>query len=360
MRLDSLYIAGVGSYLPPLVDCADAVRDGLCSEETYKEGGWLSAAVAGDTSPVEMAADAGEVALERSGIQPADVDFLLYAWATPQGPHMWLPQHFVERRVVGRDIPAIGIQQGCVGMWTGVELGASLLQAPGRRAVIVAGGENRGVDPSRGADPTFRWQYAHGARTNRASVSGDCGVALVLSNQAGFAKVLSVTSGSLSEFEEVYRAGEPLFPPEYHTDRPVRMGVRVKAYADRYPERAPGLMQRLNEGRTATARTALREARVEPGEITRVLHVHAGSEPYVEHILDPLGIAPERGMLEFGRRVGHLSLGDQVASLDHLMTTGQLRVGDRVLVIANGIGVALASAVLEIVDWPDWAGAERA
>jgi 3-oxoacyl-[acyl-carrier-protein] synthase-3 len=63
-------------------------------------------------------------------------------------------------------------------------------------------------------------------------------------------------------------------------------------------------------------------------------------------------------MLEFGRGIGHLAVGDQVAGLEHLVMTGQVDPGDRVLVLANGAGAALACAVIEICERPDWKAAE--
>jgi 3-oxoacyl-[acyl-carrier-protein] synthase-3 len=358
VKLDSLFIAGIGSYLPPIVDCMEAVRHGWCDEATCLEDGWLGAAVADDMSPCEMAVRAGEVALSRARMEPREIDILFHAWSNDQGPHIWLPQVFVERHLIGRDIPAIGIWQGCVGVWTSAELAACYLLVPGRESAIVTGADNWGFDPVVGMDPSFRWKYALGARTSRASVLGDAGVAMVLSRRKGFARVLAIGSRSLSELEEAYRGGEPLFPPEAGTERPVRLGGRIRAYADLRPAQAAALGRLLNDARTALALDVLSEAQLKPEDIARVLHVHAGNSGYIKHILDPLGIEADKGMLEFGRRIGHLAAGDQVAALEHLLTTEQIGQGDRVLIMANGVGASLSSAVVEIDERPNWKTAD--
>lgn len=354
MKPDGLFIAGIGSYLPTSMDCVEAVRRGWCDEETYLEDGWLGAAVAGDVSPCEMAVKAGDVALSRAQIEPQEIDIIFHAWSNDQGPPIWLPQFFVERRLIGRDIPAIGISQACVGMWTSAELAACYLLLPGRNAAIVTGGDNWGFDPVVGMDPSFRWKYARGTRTNRASVFGDAGVAMVLSRRKGFARFLAIGSRSLSGLEEAYRGGEPLFPPEVGTGRPVRMGRRVSDYADQRPAQAAAFGKLLNDARTALAWDVLSEAEVKPEDIRRVLHVHSGNIGYIKYILDPLGIDADKGMLDFGRRVGHLGIGDQIAALEYLIMTKQIDSGDRVLIMANGVGASLSSAVIEIDEQPNW------
>jgi 3-oxoacyl-[acyl-carrier-protein] synthase-3 len=359
VRPDSLFIAGVGSYLPPVLSCADAVRQGWCDAGTQDQDGWLGATVAGDMSPCDMAVRAGQTALSRAGLDPGQIDVLFHAWTNDPGPPIWLPQLYVERRLVGRDVPAFGVFQTCVGMWAGAELAACYLLPAGRGAAIVTGGDNFGFDPVTGMDPAFRWQYALSARTSRASILGDCGVAMVLSRRQGFARLLAIATRSLSELEEAYRGGEALFPPETGAaGRPVRMGRRLSDYARQRPDHAAAFGRLLNDARTALAWDVLGEAEVKPDDIRRVLHVHSGSIGYIRQILDPLGIDAGRGMLEFGRGIGHLAVGDQVAGLEHLVMTGQVDPGDRVLVLANGAGAALACAVIEICERPDWKAAE--
>lgn len=359
MKCEDLFIAGVGVHLPPAADCAEAVKEGWCDEETCIEDGWISAAVApGDLPPCAMAVRAGRVAMSRAEIDSSAIDILFYAWSNEQGPHMWLPQFFVERNLIGRNIPAIGIRQACAGIWTSAELAACYLSAPGREAAVVASADNWGFDPMVGMDPSFRWKYSLGTRTSRASVFGDVGAAMVLSRRKGFARILALSCRSVSEMEAVYRGGGPIFPPEKNTGRPIRLGERVKSYSARHPEEAKDLYGVLDAARTTTAREVMKEAETEPEDIARVLHVHAGNSGYITRVLESLGVPPDRGVLEFGRRVGHLASADQVAALEHLVKNNELSPGDRVLVVANGAGASVSCAVIEMEEVPTWSGSE--
>ncbi|GHJ42827.1 hypothetical protein Cs7R123_01690 [Catellatospora sp. TT07R-123] len=355
MRPDALFLAGLAAYLPPVLSAETAAARGWYDPDNLHHDGWTGAAVAGDTPPAEMAVHAARTALARSGVPATDLDLLLYADTFPQGPHCWCPQHHVERLVVGRGIPAIELRQGCAGMLDALDLAAAYLAVPGRRAALLTGADNFGVDPATGPDPALRWRYADNGNTHRGSVLGDAATAAVLSNRGGFARVLSIATRSLSELEELYRGGEPMFPPAHGPDRPFRLGRRFADYDRQHPGALSQALTRLGDARTDLARQVLAEAELPADRVTRVLHVFAGTERYLKHLLDPLGIDPARGLLEFGRGLGHLGVGDQLAGLEHLLLTGQVGPGDHVLMMANGTGASLGCAVLAIDERPEWA-----
>lgn len=90
------------------------------------------------------------------------------------------------------------------------------------------------------------------------------------------------------------------------------------------------------------------EAEVDAGELARVVFVNAGA-PFVDlGIMQPLGLPMAKSTWDFGRTVGHLGACDQVVSLHHLLATGQLSAGDRVLMVGGTQGYNAASAVLTV------------
>ena len=232
-------------------------------------------------------------------------------------------------------------------MLTGLELAARYLAADQRPAALITGADNF-------TTPLVdRWRYTAGAGTDRPSILGDAGAAVVLSRTGGFARLLAVNSRSLPRLEELYRSGVPLFPPEPTLGRPALLGERFAHLRQSDPARFVALLRELADARTELAIRTLAESDTRAQDVTRVTHVLSGTAGYLRAVLQPVGIDPARGLLDFGRGVGHLGTCDHIAGLDHLLITGQLRVGDRVLMIGNG-GTSVAGAVVEIERLPDW------
>lgn len=347
MRVDDIFIAGLGAYVPPSFSAAKAVELGLYDPVEYAAAGWTGAAVAGDLPAPDMAVRAARQAMAGSGHTASDVDLLLHATFFHQGPDGWSPHHYVQRNTIGRTIPSFEIRQACNGMLGGMELAACFLTAaPGRIAALITGADNFG------APLVDRWRYLAGAATDRGSILGDAGSAVVLSTRAGFARLRAINSASLPDFEEVYRGDAPLFPPSSTIGRPMELGSRIAEFARRHPVAYEAAREKLQRVRTELALRTLAEAGLRPVDISRATHVFSGGEGYLRAILGPLGIDPARGMLEYGRGVGHLGVNDHIVGLHHLRQTGAVGPGDHVLMLGNGVGIALSCAVVEILDQP--------
>lgn len=343
MRLDDVFITGLGTYLPDLVTTKQAVELGLYDASDVELSGWESAAVAGDMPAPEMAVRAARLALDRSTESPEDIDLMLHACTNHQGPDGWSPQHYILRNTLDRDIPSIEIRQGCTGLISGMELAASYLAAaPTRTAALITSADNFGTPL------VDRWR----SMTN--ILLGDAAAAVVLSKQPGFAQLLSVTVHSIPALELLHRGTEPLFPPGCTVGQRLDLQARASDYG-RLQAAAELNDHELIGAVTAQAvKRALADATVDISEIARVTHVSWGHERFLRRTMAPLGLETWRGTLEFSRRVGHLGASDQVAGLDHLLATAAVGPGDLVMMIGVGIGVSIACAVVRIVEQPSW------
>jgi 3-oxoacyl-[acyl-carrier-protein] synthase-3 len=348
MKLQGMFVAGVGVHLPDVFSVDEAVERGLYDAEEAMASGWTGALVAGDLPAPDMAVRAGRQALARSGHQPTEVAILMHADTLHQGPDLWPPQSYIQRHVIGGNAPAVEIRQSCNAMLAAMELSSCFLGTAAQPAALITAADNFG-------HPLFdRWRYASKAGTNRLSIAGDAAAAVVLSRADGFARLLAIGSTSLPELEATYRGGVELFPPEPTLGRQPRMGERLAHHRNGDPTGFQAAKKTLAETRTTLGERTLAEAGVRPEEVTRVVHVFSGGQPYITSVLEPLGIDPSRCMLEFGRGVGHLAACDQIVGLEHLVTTAQVGPGDHVLLLSNG-GGSLACAVVEITSRPPWA-----
>jgi 3-oxoacyl-[acyl-carrier-protein] synthase-3 len=348
MRLSNFFIESIGLYLPESYSTESAVADGCLEADTREKNGWTGTAVAGDISAPDMAVIATNEALSRSRYSGEDFALILYGGSGIQGIPGWPAHHYVQRKTIGGTAPAVGIEAGCNSTLLGFSLAAgylSLLPAP--RAALIAGADNW-------SSPEFdRYGYADGA-SDRGSVLGDAASAVIVSTESGFARVESIVNASLPDFEGMCRLAGPLFPLRFDLAAAADVAARTRSFIRRYPEKLPKLMSDFIRTRRDLIVDALADADISMSDVRRVTHVFSGTSRYIEALLAPFGKPWETGMLDYGRGLGHLSVSDHPAALTHLIVTGQIGVGDRVLMVNNGAGMSLTVAVIRIESMPQW------
>lgn len=329
MQISGVYVNAVGTYLPE-------VRAAPSKDDDTMTG----AAVAGDLPAVEMALRASRQALARSG-RPADsFGLLFYVEVYHCGPDGWCPQAYLQRHLLSGSALAVGVRQGCNGVFGAMELAAGHLPGlGGERAAMIVAADN--LD-----SPLLdRWTALKGY------CMGDGATALVLSTVPGFARLRSVTSTTVPELEELHRGKEPLHPSSLATGRHTDFQERNDFFVNSGNFTNDLILKLIGTGREVVSR-ALDEAGIGLDQVTRVAPFNA---PWsnLEVYLTPLGLTPEMTTWEYGRSVGH-SASDHLLAFEHLLTTGELRPGDHLLMFGVGPGVNLAAAVIEIVDAVPW------
>ena len=85
MKVEQLFIAGLGAFLPPPVSVREAVADGRYDAQEAEETQLESVLVAGHESPPDMAVQAARGALAYSGLDPEEIKLVLHASIYFQG-----------------------------------------------------------------------------------------------------------------------------------------------------------------------------------------------------------------------------------------------------------------------------------
>ncbi|MFF5109588.1 ketoacyl-ACP synthase III family protein [Streptosporangium sp. NPDC000509] len=345
MRTPEIFVRGIGAFVPPTVSVESAVADGLCSAEHAKVHDMLGAAVAGDIPAPEMALRAAREAIGRGGADAGDLGLLLYADVWHQGPDGWSPQYYLQRHLVGGDLLALEVRQGCNGVLSALELAGGFMAGdPRRRDALIVTADNFGTARM------DRWC------SGPDFVLGDAGSAVVLSRETGFARLLSVSSISVPEAEELHRAGTPLFPPSATTGEAVDFSARAEEFGRMCSVDGDLALawvivqQRMMRvlGRT------LSEAGITANDLTRTVFTSLSPEAVEHRWMSVLRMPMSKSSWDYARTVGHLGASDHLVSLDHLLSTGQLGPGDHVLLGGIGPGVTISCAVLEILSTPPW------
>ncbi|MFE1595084.1 ketoacyl-ACP synthase III family protein [Nocardia sp. NPDC058705] len=347
MRCDQLYIAGLGSWLPPALSVAEAVARGEWGATAAARSGMRSVTVCTDDTeaPAEMAVRAAARALERAGMDGSEVDLLLHASLYDQGNALWGTASYVQRRVLpGGGCPALEVRQVSNGGMAALFLASAVMDPgsearPRSRQVLV-------TTADRFCPPGFdRWHSDPG------TVYADGGTAMLLSAREGLARVRSLALVSDPELEGMHRAGDP-----FGVAQTAPSGVLdLEGHKKRYVDRA-GMsfsVARVAAGQRDAVKEALADAGVSAAEISRWVLPHFGRRRLEINCLRPLGIDAEHTAWEFSRRVGHLGAGDQIAALEHLVFSGALRTGELCVLMGVGAGFTWSCAVVEVVRDPD-------
>lgn len=338
MKVADVFVSGLGVFQPPTVDAGQAARRGEYDPAAYLENRLTGVCVGGDISPLEMAVHAARQALSRAADDPARIGMVLHAAVFSQGPEVWHPAAYIQKEIAGGAAPAFEIRMGCNGVFAGLELAVPRMGAMGPdETVLLTTAENCG------ALPVDRWRSAPGM------LVGDAGSALLLDRRAGFAQLLAVGNVLVPEIEQLHRGGEPLYPP---SGKQVDLRSRALYFRDTVMPLTDAA-EVLNRAQLKVIEQTLDEAGRKLADMTWVIYGNMASYLTKQYILEPLGISVDRTTWQFGRGIGHTGASDQLLSLNHLLITDQLAAGDHVL-LAGSAPAAVSSAVLEILDVPEW------
>ena len=136
-------IASVAAALPDRVVSNDAIgaRLGVDSEWIQSRTGIVERRhAAPDVTLTDIAADAARLALERAGVEAADVDLVLVATSTPDD-RVPNAAPLVAERLGARAAGAIDVGAACTGFLSALDLAAGAIRSGRHRVVLVIGAE---------------------------------------------------------------------------------------------------------------------------------------------------------------------------------------------------------------------------
>ncbi|MFD5203294.1 ketoacyl-ACP synthase III family protein [Streptomyces sp. NPDC058375] len=342
MRYEDLYITGVGVHIPGRVKAADAVERGDFDERLARQTDMASVAVSDGAAAPEMAVEAARTALRRSGTGPLDIDLILHADVHYQGHDCWAPASYIQREAVGNRCPAIEVRQLSNGGMAALELAARALDGnglPTSSALLTTG--DRFCEP--GYD---RWHSDPG------TVFGDAGTSLVLSRRPGFAQLRSLCTVSEPELEKMHRGDDPFGAEPFEVRQPMDAEATKQAFLNEVGTSYS--LARVQAGQSEVLKRALHDAGCELSDIDWFVLPHFGRRRITQTFLQPWGIDFPATTWSWGRTVGHLGAGDQIAGLAYLAESGSAKPGQRCLMAGIGAGFTWSCAVVEIRRAPSW------
>jgi len=337
LKTAGLYIAGIGTYLPPATKVEDAVADGRFDPQEAEDMQLESICEATDEAPPDMAVSAARGALERSGHRHEDVSLILHASVYFQGLELYPTASYIHREALGtHSALAFEIKHASNGCMTALDVAARCLASSEDAVAALVTTADKVSPPA-----IDRWNSDIGI------VPADGAAAMVLSKKSGFARVLSTATVSDPTLERLHRGDAPFTP---HPDPTTPTDLRLRKLQYLGDVELDEFTRRFRAGLRTCVDEALADAGIELHDVARFVVPHFGRIVLQRECLLALGIDEARTTWSWGRTIGHLGAGDQIAGLGHLVDTDAVDVGDYCMLLGVGAGFTWTCAVVRIVE----------
>ncbi|RKN50259.1 ketoacyl-ACP synthase III family protein [Micromonospora endolithica] len=339
MLTPDLHIASVGVHLPAgRASLKSAIDAGLCDEDEFFESDLVEVPVADGVAAADMAVEAGRQALQRAGLDPSNLDLLVHAPMSREAPEGWASPGYLLRELKCGRAASFAINQGCNGTLAGIELAAAWLSAARDRSSALVTSSLRAIAPY-----LQRWTSA-----GFGMALGDGASAVLLSRSPGVARVEAVNSRTLPELEGLHRGALDLADQESIAMLTVDVPARAREFAVRSEFDSLDMHRIFSTMYAEIARETLAEAGIGTTDLTKVVFTNAGAALIEADVMGPLGLSMNLSTWDFGRTIGHVGASDHVFSLDHLLNSGEVEPGDRVLMLGGTQGYNVAAVALTV------------
>ena len=264
---------------------------------------------------------AGSAAIADAGLQPADIDLLIVATATPEQP---IPHTgaFVGE-ALGLRCGSFDLNAGCAGFVYGLVTASGMVSA-GAQNVLLVGSEtlSRIIDPE------------------------DRATCVLFGDGAGAAVLAPTARGGLLAWDLGCdgSAAHLLEIPAGGSRRPAT--VETIAARDHYLKMAgQEVFRRAVRAVVDSARLSLERAKLQPSDVNWFVP-HQANARIIEAAAQRLGIEPQRTLVNIDR-YGNTSSASIPLALFEAVNDGRVRERDIVLCSGFGAGMTWASAILE-------------
>jgi len=326
-------VVSTGIYIPKTRHTAAyiAQESGVPYEVIVEKMGINSKPVPGpDDGTAEMGIRAARQAIERAGIDPREIDLVIYIGEEYKEYQLWTAGIKTAHALGAENAWAFDCQLRC-GTWVlGMRLAQALmLSEPSLGTVLLAGGYRNGdfIDYK---NPRVSFMYNLGAG----------GGAMLLKKNCGRNRVIGSTilvDGSLSETVGVLGGGTKCGLKNFD-ERLYQLDVLD-------PE---GMKNRLNEISTANFVQCVKDACALEGYDTKeigycaILHMKRSAH---EYLLSELGLTTDKSI--YLSDYGHIGQLDQILSIHLALEQGLIKEGDLVVGVSAGVGYAWGATAIK-------------
>jgi 3-oxoacyl-[acyl-carrier-protein] synthase-3 len=338
--MTSVGLTGYGRYTPEEVVTGEEIaeRSGIPEDVVVEKMGMREKRVCppDDDHVTDMSIAAGEDALEDAGVDPADVDLVLYHGSEYKDYVVWSAAANIAERIGAENAYATESYTLCAGCPIAMRtVRAQLIADSIDTALLVTASREEDLLEYENENASFMFNFGSGAAAYVMESEPEEDRTRARVHGSG-----AITDGSFSE-DVVMPAGGSKNPPSQDT---VEQNLHTLDVPD--PE---GMKERIAPvslpNYLSVAEEALEKSGYEQDDLDFVAVTHM-KRSFHRTLLEELGIDPESDGYYLDE-YGHMQSVDQLFALDEGLERGRVEDGDIVLFLAAGTGYTWSATVLE-------------
>ena len=324
---DGCAITGVGSYVPKRVltnadleKIVDTTDDWITSRTGIRE----RRTAAEDEYTSTMGIAAARIALERAGVDAADLDLIIVATITPDMPFP-ATACIVQQELGAAKAAAFDLEAACTGFLYALEIGRQFIDSRMYQNVLIIGAEKLSsiIDwKDRNTCVLFGDGAGAAVLQHRADSRGV--LATRLGSDGGKANILAMPGGGCRQPATINSVDERIHFLKMEGKEVFKNAVNAMAGA------AKEVLERSGAGM----------------EDIKCVIPHQANQRIISAVGERLGTRDDQVFVNL-HKYGNTSAASVAVALDEAVSTGRIERGDLILIIAFGAGLTWGATVLE-------------
>jgi len=334
-------IRGLGTYLPTKLMTAAEIgeKTGIPEDVIARKFGVKQKPIPGpEDSPSYMGLQAAKRAVEQAGIDPGDIDLVIWNGGQHKDYPCWLAGLKVAHELGAENAWSFDMEAMCGSMMAGLDVAKSMMIAKDElhRVLLVSGYRNVDLIDLSVKETSFMADI------------GASGAAVLLEKGYNRNVVLGSSfrgDGSFAEDCVVPVLGAKAWPPKSEDAGKAHFVVRdVESFKKKLGERTmPNFYHVIRESLKRSGGLSDKDI-----DYLAILHFKRSAH---DAVLEELNL--KASQTTYLDEYGHLGQNDQVHSIELGVEQGRINDGDKIVMVGAGLGFVWASTVVHWGDYPE-------
>lgn len=326
-------VMGIGTYYPSRrMDASEIATASSIPENVIREKFGVDSKPVpgpGDTTS-HMGIEAAKKAIAQAGIDPKEIDILIWNGAQHKDYLNWLAGLYVADKIGAVNAWSFDMEAMCGSMMAGIEVARSLMltNEDYKTALLVSGYRNGDMIDYTVPETSFMFDIGAG------------GSAMVLRRDLGRNEILGSAfegDGSFSEGCIVKAGGSKNWPVKPEDSAKFRFEI------DDVDDFKKKLGERTLPNFYKVIRKSLSKAGLTDRDLDYLAILHFKKSTH-DLILRELNLTEEQ--TTYLNNFGHIGQNDQIISIEEGLSAGKINDGDNIVMVGAGIGFVWAAAAL--------------